>query len=179
MKHLVSIVFCCFFIAGCSSVPKHSGAETPKFLAPSVELTLQQKLVHDDYPDQSALTDLLQSRLAAALQAQGALADANNVDALAVSISMQYRRVFAGEATPIPSSSVAPPVVNYKVVVTRSSSPITTYERQNLTVNRGFGQNLLGLFTFGLGNTPQTEADDADTLARAIARELTTNLAAQ
>ena len=76
MKHLASIVLFCFFIAGCSSAPKHSATEPMKFLAPSVELTLQQKLVHDSYPDQSALTDMLRSRLAAALQAQGTLADA-------------------------------------------------------------------------------------------------------
>lgn len=179
MKHLVSIVFFCFFIAGCSSAHKYSAAEPPAFLVPSVELTLQQKLVNDNYPDQFALTDMLQSRLTSALQAEGALADANNTDALAVSISMQYRRVFAGEATPMPSSSVAPPVVNYKVVVSRSGTQVKTYERQNVTVNRGAGQNLLGVFTLGLGNTPQTEAADADTLAKAIARELTRNLAAQ
>src|SRR5690606_6626654 len=127
MKHFVSIIFCCLFIAACSSNPA-APARSVHFSAPSVELTLQQKLVRDNYPDQATLAALVQSNLESALQAQGALADQAETEALTVAVTMEYQRIFAGEATPLPSASVAPPRVSYKVVVKQGDSVVTTYE---------------------------------------------------
>jgi hypothetical protein len=137
-----------------------------------VELTLQQALHYEQYPDQAGLSELVRSQLEAALKDKGLLADKNDVSAQTIVVRMDYQRIFAGEATPIKSSSVGPPRVNYTIEISQDGNTVAVIKRRNLTVNRGLVSNLKTLFTFYLGNTPETEANDVAILVRGMAEDI-------
>lgn len=172
MNKMLSILFFVFIAVGCSSAPAPSDGPKPLFMMPTVALALDQVRQYPQYPDQSGLATLVQEKLKGALEKNAVLAMSPTPEALAVAVDMKYRRVFAGEATPFPSSSAGPPVVNYTVVVSRGEATVATIEQKNVTVNRGFVGNLKILFSFYMNGTPKTEAEDVDILADAIARDL-------
>jgi hypothetical protein len=117
---------------------------------------------------------LVRSQLEDALRAKGLLADRGEVGALSIVVRMNYQRIFAGEATPIKSSSVGPPRVSYTIDILQDDNRAAVIERRNQTINRGFVSNLKTLFLFYLGNTPETEAKDVAILAKGMVEEIST-----
>ena len=171
-KLLFPLIFSFFGLAACSSNPVEPSSAKVHYAPPSLSLKLEQKLNYSQYPDEQALGKLVQSRITAAMKQQGLLADNTTQNPLTVTIDMHYRRVFAGEGTPLPSSSIAPPVVDYTIVVSDHGTEKARYQRNNITVNRGFGNNLVTIFTLGLGKTPKDEVADINILAKGIATDI-------
>lgn len=163
--------FSVLFMFGCSSAPVQNESR-PLYHEPKINLTLNQVLTYPEYPDQSQLSALMQDKLTAALAEEGVLVVPSEAEALAVSVNMNYQRIFAGEATPFPMSSAGRPVVHYVITVSRGDIVVAAIEERNITVNRGFLKNLKTLFMFYMDGSPEAEAQDVDVIARSIASSL-------
>jgi len=174
-KSILAVSLSLLFVAGCGSTPtKKASSLLPqgiKFSNPLVTLHLTQKINVEGYPEEIQLQKLLQDEIAHSLSESGRLA-AGSESAWTVKVDIEYQRHFAGEDTPIPSKSVAPPMCNYKLHILESNVERYAANYNQVTVNRGLGSNLLTVATMGLGKTPKDEEHDIQTLARGIVEDI-------
>lgn len=175
-KIILAVSLGAMLVSGCGSTPtKSSSYALPKsaqFSQPEVSMRLTQTINADGYPDQAQLAKLLQDAIAAQLKANGQLVEGGSTDSLSLKVDIDYERHFAGEATPIPSKSVAPPVYSYTLKIFDRDVEKYSKTFSSMTINRGFGANLLTVATMGLGKTAKDEEKDIQTLAKGIASDL-------
>lgn len=88
---------------------------------------------------------------------------------------IQSDKGFSGEDTPIPSTSVAAPLINYEIIIYDGDIEKKRIKNTNVTVNKGFGANLKTTFTLGLGKTAKDEEVDLQRLANGIVSEIKKN----
>jgi len=178
MKKLIILsMFVATFLMGCGSTPTKPAASfslpaSAQFTEPTVTVHLTQTITADGYPDEAQMTKIIQDKITAALKNNSLLADTNAVSPLSLEFIINYHRRFAGEDTPIPSKSVMAPVVGYATIISENGVEKHRIEKSGLTVNKGFGPNLITTFTLGLGKTAKDEEDDLQTLANGLVAEI-------
>lgn len=169
-------LFFLLFSAGCSSTPPATSAETlpatARFMAPEITVQLTQSVAAEHYPDQEQFTRLLLDRTINTLKSQSLLAGSTAQTAFSIAINVNYRRQFAGDGTPFPSSSVREPKVDYTIVVSQDGIEKGRVERSAVTTRKGFASNLITGLTMGLGKTAQDEEEDIQILANTLVSEL-------
>lgn len=174
MKDLIVLTVFTLCLLGCGSTPVKAPAlpANAQFSIPVLTVNLTQIRAVEGYPDEEAFTQLLQKKTESAFKERGLLADVGTTNAFEVAIDVKYQRRFAGEATPFPTKSVMAPLVKYSVIVSKNGVEKHRIERYDMTVNKGFGANLVTTFTLGLGKSAKDEEQDLQILANSFAIEL-------
>lgn len=108
MGKYFSVGACVLLLSACASAPSNKigyyqlsndvvnvDGLPKKYKLENFELTLNQKANNPDYPDEQALKAMFVEKLNQELVSQNKLAQSNG---MAVDISMQYQRIFEGEA---------------------------------------------------------------------------------
>lgn len=172
----IFLVLSVLLIAGCSSsapvkMPELLPADA-RFSAPKIEVVLEQAIEVDGYPDITEFTRILGDKTIALMKEKSLLGENQVGGEYSVSIKVDWRRQFAGEATPFPSSSVMQPIVGYELVVRQGSVERYRFERSGLTTQKGFVDNLRTGFTLGLGKDARDEEEDIQVLANTFILEL-------
>jgi hypothetical protein len=163
-------------LTGCSSAPtkeRVNAIEGHRYNLSSVDLHLAQSQEVGGYPSESELEAMFEKKIENALHEAGLLAEEGAEAAVPIKITIDYRRKFAGEATPFPSESVVAPVYGYTIEVEEAGGDSRVIaEKKGLTLNRGFLGNLKTVATAGTGNDAEDEKNDMDAISRGIANHL-------
>lgn len=117
----------------------------------------------------------IKGKITNALKSNSMLAHSKLENPLSLEIVVNYQRRFSGEDTPIPSTSVAAPLINYEIIIYDGDIEKKRIKNTNVTVNKGFGANLKTTFTLGLGKTAKDEEVDLQRLANGIVSEIKKN----
>ncbi len=172
-KGILSMLLSMLILAGCASAPPILPADA-KFTLDSFTVNLTQKFQVEGYPVQPEFTQIMKDKFIASLKARNLLAEPGVNNAMSVSLQINYRRVFAGEATPVPSKSAVTPEVSYTLVVSDHGMEKKQIAESGLRRNRGFFGNMKSIVTFGLGRTAKDELEDIEAFADYLANKLST-----
>lgn len=157
-------------LSGCGSTSNESGLElTSKFRVTEISVDVTQ--YHDpalEYHSKEELSQLVSSLIKTKLAEKGLLSDKPEMDAIAINVD--YYRRFVGDATPIPSDSLAPPTFDYDVQLSGNEKPVTVVERNKLTYDGGFAFNLQVLS--GALRDKSAENDFAEAIANKVVEDI-------
>lgn len=175
-------------LAGCAASP---ASKTPNPFAPyalkdpaassfserkayrlgTVNVTLDQMKVNPAFPDQAALKEVFAALLASHLAEKGLLAAAGE-NALELSVDIQYKRVFMGEAIGL-SKGFAGSLFSYASEVRQGGNTVATYQSERMATNGGIVGNLLKIGKqLTMTGSPEDEKMELEAYARAIASNL-------
>ncbi|WP_324172046.1 hypothetical protein [Sulfurimonas sp.] len=158
-------------ITGCGSnsptIPKIKATE--KFQFSNAKLNLSQ-LVKTEiiYHTQRELEDILNAKLSKLLDNDGLLSDNNNMNKLIVNAN--YERRFVGDATPIPTDSLAYPNYSYSIKIMNNKKLLGTINKDKLTFRGGFVMNLE--IIAGTLRDKKYELEFIDALANTIFKDI-------
>lgn len=124
--------------SGTSSMPNVETTKQFKFSA--VNFKFEQLITPSiTYHTEKELATLLNNRITTLLQEKELLSKQESMNTL--NITTFYQRRFVGDATPLPSDSLAPPHYAYKIEVLDGSTVIKTVERKDLIFKGGMAMN--------------------------------------
>lgn len=176
LKTFPLALFAVAMLSACGTTATKPSAQAlptgTQFSSPQIALNLSQRLTVEGYPDQKGLKSLMEEKAATAFKAENLIAPPNDPNALVVNIEVNYQRRFAGEDTPLPSKSVAQPIISYTIVISDHGVEKRRIEKSGLTVTQDFSGNLATVFTMGLGKTAKDEEKDIQLLAQDWAQQI-------
>lgn len=163
-------------LVGCGSTPvkpEVSVASAPvKYSIEKIDVNLTQAIQVEGYPNKDEFTKILTDKTIEVFKKNNLLAAPTDSDSMTASISVDYRRNFAGDATPMPSKSVVAPTVDYVIIIFDHGVEKKRIVKSKQTTGKGFVGNLGTVFTMGLGNTAKDELIDIEKLANTFASDL-------
>ncbi|WP_281628973.1 hypothetical protein [Vibrio sp. St2] len=157
-------------LSGCGSTSNKSDIDlTSKFRVTEISVDVTQ--YHEpelEYHSKEELSQMVSSLIKTKLAEKGLLSDKPEMDAIAINVD--YYRRFVGDATPIPSDSLAPPKFDYDVQLSGNEKPVTLIDQKKLTYNGGFAFNLQVLS--GTIRDKSAENDFAEAIANHIVEDI-------
>ncbi|MBB1269117.1 hypothetical protein [Shewanella sp. SR44-3] len=144
-KVVLTLGMTCLLLAGlsgCSSTPKQAAVQTTeKFNLGNISLTVNQFVTPEIvYHSHDEIKDLVVAGIKSNLKQADLITTDTTMNSL--DIVMIYNRRFVGDATAIPSDSLAYPIYDYEIKVKDGDKLLTTISRKNLVFNGGFAMNL-------------------------------------
>ncbi len=132
-------------LIACGGTPQQPAAETVT-LSSAInvkELDLNLTFKHTPeikYHTQEELTSLVTSLLKTKLKEKQLLSTAPEADSIVINVD--YFRRFLGDATPLPSDSLAAPEFEYQIKLAQGQEMKTVVSRDNLVYKPGFASSL-------------------------------------
>lgn len=156
MMRAVVVFLLAIGLFGCASSSKPYGryyqpvgkmvTSVPKqYRISDFNLTLQQKVVRPDFPDQKQLEGIVRERFVSALAAKNLLAkDGVAADVFDLNMDVTYQRVFFGEDFG-GSKTIGRPFISISSQIKQGPDVVATYNLTRAVTNHGLVGNLISM----------------------------------
>lgn len=183
MMRSVFVLLLAIGLFGCAGTQKQYGryyqpvgkmvTSVPKqYRVSSFHVTLQQKVVRPDFPDQKQFEQIVRERFVSALVAKNLLAkDGVAADVFDLNMDVTYQRVFFGEDFG-GSKTIGRPFISISSQIKQGPDVVATYNLTRSVTNHGMIGNLISMGKH-VAQTAGLEEEDKDINAL-VAHLLTT-----